>query len=186
MFWTEFQDSEFCFIPWIPVCSLRFLSPRRCNGRGGSPERPTTIALDLPTIRVISTAMGQNRRALRRFFCPRITLIYANRKRDSHAVRPREDFRSWECRASSHRFSAASASIECDSPRRVALQKLRQIEQTSFLLAFIRVFRGLNFGCGGAALGDPWLPFLSIFVSIGVHSWLALRKFSLNRVEAIK
>ena len=56
----------------------------------------------------------------------------------------------------SHRFSAASASIQSDSPRRVALQKLRQIEQTSFLLAFIRVFRGLNFGCGGAALGNPW------------------------------
>jgi hypothetical protein len=29
--------------------------------------------------------------------------------------------------------------------------------KTCFLLAFIRVFRGLNFGCGGAALGHPWL-----------------------------
>jgi hypothetical protein len=28
--------------------------------------------------------------------------------------------------------------------------------KTCFLLAFIRVFRGLNFGCGGAALGNPW------------------------------
>ena len=34
-------------------------------------------------------------------------------------------------------------------------KKLRQMEPTSFLLAFIRVFRGLNFGCGGAALGNP-------------------------------
>ena len=29
--------------------------------------------------------------------------------------------------------------------------------KTSFLLAFTRVFRGLNFGCGGAAPGNPWL-----------------------------
>jgi hypothetical protein len=28
--------------------------------------------------------------------------------------------------------------------------------KTSFPLAFIRVFRGLNFGCGGAALDNPW------------------------------
>ncbi len=28
------------------------------------------------------------------------------------------------------------------------------------ILAFIRVIRGLNFGCGGAALGYPWLSFI--------------------------
>jgi hypothetical protein len=39
--------------------------------------------------------------------------------------------------------------------------------KTSFLLAFIRVFRGMNFGCSGAALGNPWLFSFEI---ISVHS----------------
>ena len=44
--------------------------------------------------------------------------------------------------------------------------------KTSFLLAFIRVFRGLNFGCGGAALGNPWFfqDFEAIIASLGQNS----------------
>jgi hypothetical protein len=74
-------------------------------------------------IRVIRTAIGQNRRALRRFFCPRITLIYANRKRVSHVVRSREDFRSWECRAAlaplfgSVRFDPKRLAAACRTPK---------------------------------------------------------------------
>ena len=61
--------------------------------------------------------------------------------------------------APSHRFRCLVRSIATPRPahRRagcVALPKLHEIEQRFFLFAFIRVIHGLNFGCGGAALGD--------------------------------
>jgi hypothetical protein len=45
--------------------------------------------------------------------------------------------------------------------------------KTSFLLAFIRVFRGLNFGCGKAALGGGRLsaPPLSSSIPSFVRVW---------------
>ena len=60
MFWMECQNFKIriLFHSVDPVCSLRFLSPRRCNGRGGLPERPTAIVLNLPTIRVIRESSG--------------------------------------------------------------------------------------------------------------------------------
>jgi hypothetical protein len=55
-----------------------------------------------------------------------------------------------ECGVPSHRFPCLVRSKA--TRRRVALSKLREIEQRFFLFAFIRVIRGLSFGCGGAAL----------------------------------
>src|SRR5262249_2202828 len=119
---------------------------------------------------MIRTAIAQNRHSLRRFFCPRNTRIDANPVQVSREA-------LWECGASSARgitrrpsirelgsqypmgLASLFASVRFDPKRHEDVSHSKcfaKSSKTSFLLAFIRVFRGLNFGCGGAALGNPW------------------------------
>jgi hypothetical protein len=94
-----------------------------------------------------ASTMGEIRCVLRRIFCPRITRIDAN---DGHGFarsafgvprRPRIAFRS---HASFHQKRHDDLSHSQSFAK-------SSNESLCFVFAFIRVIRGLNFGCGGAA-----------------------------------
>lgn len=144
----------------MPPSSLKLRRARKAPARQakvakvlGTAENKRPMGsepLPLWRIRSIHAAIREIHRVLRRFFA----------RESRQLTRITTGFRPaiaglLECGTPSHRFPCLVRFKA--TRRRVALQKLREMEQRFSLFAFIRVIRGLNFGCGGAALRDPWL-----------------------------
>lgn len=91
------------------------------------------------------------------FVVPRRILLPANdanQDRASHELLDSRKHLELECSTSSHRFWSCYPKRHGDVSHSESFVKSSD-EFFAFLFALIRVFRGLNLGCGGAALSNP-------------------------------
>src|SRR5206468_6772747 len=93
--------------------------------------------MDVVRVLVSHECYWPNPSRIAKICSPRITQINTNREKNSHRV-------LLECGAPSHRFSSHGAVDPKATRRRVALRKLREIEQKFFPFAFTGVICGVK------------------------------------------